>query len=865
MADKQLWQVIPVATDVKNDDGVIIGGQTAGTRFAPLTLIASYVHNMWAAFINAITPLKTSFASGDKIPVVNGNTATAMEADKLLEITAQNALAGNVAKEFDIAVDYLPGEKCLYDNKLVQFVTKHSAGAIVAGETKRVDLINPSDGMSEKGYYIPVGSLNVGDAISYVPAYSSSYPDTTQYGVFNAEGIKFIKFTDAFGGDSPRLWCFVDDEDKVIAHESQPASPDVRFTKIVIVPENAKYIIVSIRTGSFEFVREDGITLSGGYIDTDLNGKANYESTANVSYNCYIKKVKAHDSFIATMSTGGGLHAKAWAFADENLNIIESKVATSITDKLLVAPTNSRYFIVSSYVAIEGNVRSVIHSDDGNFTRLSTPILSHNAWDISGATINPNTTYTASAEFLLAAISTEGYTHAVVFGRCGVDARLFAFIDASNNVLSVASSRQRSGFAVVEIPVAAKCMLFQSIDWGYCYLIKSKDSLRDVRSDVQKIQDGLVSVFKSNVDSSGYLQDGILPINLVNPSECCVMTLDCEFASGTPSITYSVDDALDVKYKLSRTGQRCKYRFRVPPASVTGYAQLSFAVAGTSFKLYGISFTYGGLQKSEICGVRYDSHLGAIALAPEHTMAAYSLAAQLGYQGCICNPIKSADGTFYCYHEDTASLTLDGTTAVSLSAAQFHAKTDAELAEYKVFGTGTWQQKVFSERIPTLEEFLKLCADTGMRPVFSTHPSLSSSECEEVKMMCDKLGLTDKLTIKAFDLSMLETAYAVFGKIDRYVIDYMNVDDIDAEIEAIQACSFCVPEQKVGVEIRSYVLTQEMADAVLAAGFALGSWSFRWGTTDPNTLFANFTAALDKGVTFVTEDGEYPNVGMLWR
>ena len=92
MADKQLWQVTPVAIDVKNDDGVIIGGQTAGTRYAPLTLIANFVHNLWAAFINAITPLKTSFANGDKFPVVNGSTATAMEASTLLELTAQNAL-----------------------------------------------------------------------------------------------------------------------------------------------------------------------------------------------------------------------------------------------------------------------------------------------------------------------------------------------------------------------------------------------------------------------------------------------------------------------------------------------------------------------------------------------------------------------------------------------------------------------------------------------------------------------------------------------------------------------------------------------------------------------------------------------------
>lgn len=43
MADKQLWQVTPVATDFNNDDGVIIGGRTAGTRFALFELIKNYI------------------------------------------------------------------------------------------------------------------------------------------------------------------------------------------------------------------------------------------------------------------------------------------------------------------------------------------------------------------------------------------------------------------------------------------------------------------------------------------------------------------------------------------------------------------------------------------------------------------------------------------------------------------------------------------------------------------------------------------------------------------------------------------------------------------------------------------------------
>lgn len=145
MADKQLWQVVPVANDVKNDDGVIIGGQTAGTRYAPLTLIANFVHNLWAAFVNALTA-KTSFANGDKFPVVNGSTATAMEADKLLELTAQNALADKLAQAFDSDKPNDDGGYAYYANDIVvyqgityKFNVNHPSGAWNSSEVSTYD------------------------------------------------------------------------------------------------------------------------------------------------------------------------------------------------------------------------------------------------------------------------------------------------------------------------------------------------------------------------------------------------------------------------------------------------------------------------------------------------------------------------------------------------------------------------------------------------------------------------------------------------------------------------------------------------------------------------------------------------------
>ena len=167
MADKQLWQVTPVATDVKNDDGVIIGGQTAGTRYAPLTLIANYVHNLWATFINAITPLKTSFASGDKFPLVNGSTATAIEADKLLELTSQNALVGNIAPEFIPSDKPNPtttivGQPYVYNGSL--YVAKEAYQG--AWDASKFIAVSVFDLLKESGRFLLDGSVE-GTKLAY--------------------------------------------------------------------------------------------------------------------------------------------------------------------------------------------------------------------------------------------------------------------------------------------------------------------------------------------------------------------------------------------------------------------------------------------------------------------------------------------------------------------------------------------------------------------------------------------------------------------------------------------------------------------------------------------------------------------------
>ena len=117
-----------------NDKAVLnVGG--AGPKSSVFSAIAAFVHNAWAAFLNACTAI-TSFASGDMFSVSNPTDGTRkMSKDVLLELTAQNALAGNVAQAFDPTKPnddggyaYYAGEKVTYRGVTYEFIVNHASG-----------------------------------------------------------------------------------------------------------------------------------------------------------------------------------------------------------------------------------------------------------------------------------------------------------------------------------------------------------------------------------------------------------------------------------------------------------------------------------------------------------------------------------------------------------------------------------------------------------------------------------------------------------------------------------------------------------------------------------------------------------------
>ena len=92
------------------------------------------------------------------------------------------------------------------------------------------------------------------------------------------------------------------------------------------------------------------------------------------------------------------------------------------------------------------------------------------------------------------------------------------------------------------------------------------------------------------------------------------------------------------------------------------------------------------------------AHRGASAHAPENTLAAFRLAAELGADMVELDVHVSADGVPVVIHDSSLARTTDGTGLVG----------DLTLAELKRLDAGR------GEHIPTLEEAMEVCREVGM-------------------------------------------------------------------------------------------------------------------------------------------------------
>ena len=236
-------------------------------------------------------------------------------------------------------------------------------------------------------------NVGVGNAVSYDVVYSTTY---TYAVIACVKGDSF--FIKGTGGSSPRLWCFVDNSDKVITvADSSVVTGDTGL--YLTAPADGKFIYNSSKSVThivakrvplkepvvrkLDFlltstpVKKDIIDYSmasRGRIVTNvgIGNVVSYDVVVDYAMVNVVRSCSKNDEFY--IRGKGGAESRLWCFVDSNDKVVDAAIASlTVSDELkLVAPCDGKFIFNSNisgdpYCKIWWSTNSYV---DGRFASI---------------------------------------------------------------------------------------------------------------------------------------------------------------------------------------------------------------------------------------------------------------------------------------------------------------------------------------------------------------------------------------------------------------------------------------------------------------------------------------------------------------
>ena len=211
-------------------------------------------------------------------------------------------------------------------------------------------------------------SVGVGNEVDLTPIADSN----SKYGIVDAEE-KDIFYIKGKGGSSPRLWCFIDENNTIL----EVASPilDVYNNPIIIIaPENTSKAIFNLLQSPYT----DGYISNLTPLEKEINKKVNnlipvsltqdegyYNLSGGIGSVAPTNATSTYDGDLCgvidcvegdcfTLKSSGGSNSRAYAFVDENNIILE------------VAPASANYFDNPIIITAPENTVKVYFNNNTN-------------------------------------------------------------------------------------------------------------------------------------------------------------------------------------------------------------------------------------------------------------------------------------------------------------------------------------------------------------------------------------------------------------------------------------------------------------------------------------------------------------------
>ena len=357
-------------------------------------------------------------------------------------------------------------------------------------------------------------------------------------------------------------------------------------------------------------------------------------------------------------------------------------------------------------------------------------------------------------------------------------------------------------------------------------------------------------------------RDLVLTLQHQHRASCIVFSLLSHYqGEAAPQIYFEVFTGTETPlyqshtYIASRTGEPIWKQWRLPPLFHPDmHCRIHIQIPeGTVLELFRYGAEYETYCKHFDPVIKWDAHLGFWGIAPENTVPAFLLAAKCGFDSCIVNPRRTKDGVFVCIHDATINRT--GRDAQGNPPSEPMNVADMTYQELLQWDFGIYKSPIYRNvRIPTLEEFFRICAEHNMKPFFSTGSNRSVEDWQAIREMLQRHNLLDRFQAKCHysDVEGLHKLFSVFGN-DLYGYTLWSMDWQPDMPEKLLSVGFDTSKVHGVIELRETLekhnFTPENLKQIRDAGFrasGLSCWGLKTGEY--------FRRLIDMGVSEFTED-----------
>lgn len=157
--------------------------------------------------------------------------------------------------------------------------------------------------------------------------------------------------------------------------------------------------------------------------------------------------------------------------------------------------------------------------------------------------------------------------------------------------------------------------------------------------------------------------------------------------------------------------------------------------------------------------------------APENTLPAWQEAVRLGFKYIEADVTKTSDGVYVMLHDNTIDRTSTGSGDISTM-------TYAQASKYDY---GSWRGTQYTgTKLPTFEEFVSFCRNTGVHPYIELKYNLTTTDIANLVNIIKSYNMQNNCTWISFDSSWLLAvrSYLPYTKLG-YSTSGINAERLD--------------------------------------------------------------------------------------